>query len=394
MAVPLATAAGPTYSALPCSGSVGQEVEIPVSFSAGGVEIGGLSANVSFDGARLSFLGAAAGPAASAAGKTLVSNPIGSGTVQIGIVGMGHCLPISDGIAFVVRFQIQGTGAGSVGVSIRGGAATCAGQDLPPFVTATAVNVQGGTTDDGTTPPKDGGKPTPGDTTPTGTQSTKGGSTTTSTTTTTTTTSESSTAQPEESSSTDTSATTKEPEGASKGESEGKPLSAKAVLANRKGPSPLKVAFRAQAEGGKKPYTYAWNYGDESDKGTKIREAHAYAKPGTYKPTLDLKDADGETVSVECEEVTVQDPPVPEITQALLVKGEEAWSLQLTGKRFQKGCTATVNAKSYPTEFADAQRVVVKDLPLLKEGDVKVSVANPYGKPSPEVKAAPKAPGA
>jgi PKD repeat protein len=387
MAAPKAAAAGPAYSAPPCSGSVGQEVEIPISLITGGAEVCGVSADISFDNSRLAFKGATAGPAASASGKNLMSMPQGSGAVRLALIGY-NSIPMQDGIAFVLRFQIQGTGSGSVGVSIRGGAATCAGQDLPPFVAAAAIQVQGGSTDNGTTPPKDGGKPSSGDTSTTGTQSPQGGSTPT--TISTTTSAGSAATHPEESSSDDTSTSSKDSEDESKGGAEAKPLSIKAILTNKKGPSPLMVAFRAQVEGGKKPYTYAWDYGDDSDKGAKIREKHLYAKPGTYKTTLEIKDAEGETVTVEGDEITVQDPPIPEITQALLVKGEENWSLHLTGKKFQKGCTATVNAKAYPAEFADSQRVVIKDLPALKEGEVKVFVANPYGKPSPEVKATPK----
>lgn len=386
LAAPLLTfSQAPSLSATSCSASPGQEVEIPITLITGGAEICAVSADLQFDGSRLAFVSASAGPAASAAGKNLVSQPLGAGGVRLALIGY-NTIPIHDGLAFVARLRVQGTAPGGIGVGIRGGAATCAGADLPPFSASAAVNVKGGGSGEGEGGPKKGDSEPSDETSgdkgdpgvpPSGTAQTTVASEATS--------GASADAPSDEEAS--------ESEGAEespRAEEAPKPLSAKAVVTPKKGPSPLKVSYRAQVEGGKKPYTYAWEFGDESEPGKKVREVHPYPKPGSYRATLEVKDADGESLTVECDEVLVQEPPVPELLRALLVKGEESWSLELTGKKFQKGCRASVGDKEYETEFADAQRVLVKGLPDPKSAPLSVSLSNPYGKACAPVQASPK----
>lgn len=367
---------------LPSTGaSPGQEITIPVQFRSGGGQICAVSADASFDASKLAFVGAEAGPAGTGAGKNLVSQPMGSGAVRLALIGY-NTIPIPDGVVFILRLRVQAAASGGVAVSFRGGAATCDGQDLPPFGATASVAVKGGSPggDPGTSQGEE--KPAPDEKGTAGTPVDSGASTATLPPPTGTETAET----PVEEDLAEAEASEESPAE----ETEAKPLSVKAVLTNKKGHSPLKTALRAQVEGGAKPYEYAWDFGDDSDRGKKVREVHSFAKPGTYKPTLTVKDARGDSVTVEGNEILVQDPPVPELTQATLVPGVEGWSLELVGKKFQKGSVATVNGKEYATEFADAQRLVVKGVPDPKGAEVKVAVTNPYGKPCAPVKAAPK----
>ena len=59
------------------------------------------------------------------------------------------------------------------------------------------------------------------------------------------------------------------------------------------GPAPLTVKFLTVVRGGVPPYTYEWNFDDESPSVNEAHPEHTYAEKGLYWPELLVKDAAG-----------------------------------------------------------------------------------------------------
>ena len=74
------------------------------------------------------------------------------------------------------------------------------------------------------------------------------------------------------------------------------------------GDAPATFEFKADIAGGTEPYTYNWNFGDDSQESDKQTVSHTFDEAGTYTVTLTATDADGETAS-DTLEVTVNEPP-------------------------------------------------------------------------------------
>ena len=102
-------------------------------------------------------------------------------------------------------------------------------------------------------------------------------------------------------------ATTVAPTGqAAEGEDdEPAPLLAWADSDTDEGKAPLAVQFTADVEGGKAPLTYVWKFGDNTPDSTEANPKHTYAKAGTYRADLEVKDASGDSDS-DYLEITVE----------------------------------------------------------------------------------------
>jgi PKD repeat protein len=88
-------------------------------------------------------------------------------------------------------------------------------------------------------------------------------------------------------------------------EEEPAPLLAWADSDTDEGKAPLAVAFTADVEGGKPPLTYVWKFGDGTPDSSEANPKHTYAKPGTYRADLEVKDASGDSDS-DYLEITVE----------------------------------------------------------------------------------------
>ena len=94
--------------------------------------------------------------------------------------------------------------------------------------------------------------------------------------------------------------------GAAEGEDdEPAPLLAWADSDTDEGKAPLAIAFTADVEGGKAPLTYVWKFGDGTPDSSEANPKHTYAKAGTYRADLEVKDSSGDSDS-DYLEITVE----------------------------------------------------------------------------------------
>ena len=83
------------------------------------------------------------------------------------------------------------------------------------------------------------------------------------------------------------------------------PLLAWADSDTDEGKAPLTIQFTADVEGGKAPLTYVWKFGDNTPDSSEANPKHTYAKAGTYRADLEVKDASGDSDS-DYLEITVE----------------------------------------------------------------------------------------
>lgn len=83
------------------------------------------------------------------------------------------------------------------------------------------------------------------------------------------------------------------------------PLLAWADSDTDEGKAPLTIAFTADVEGGKPPLSYVWKFGDGTPDSNEANPKHTYAKPGTYRADLEVKDSSGDSDS-DYLEITVE----------------------------------------------------------------------------------------
>ncbi len=75
------------------------------------------------------------------------------------------------------------------------------------------------------------------------------------------------------------------------------PLTATASANPTSGPAPLDVSFTGSASGGTSPYTYDWNFGDNSAHGATASVSHTFDSQGTYSVLFTVTDAVGATAT-------------------------------------------------------------------------------------------------
>ena len=71
------------------------------------------------------------------------------------------------------------------------------------------------------------------------------------------------------------------------------------------GVAPATFEFEANATGAE-PYTYSWNFDDDTNEGTRKTVVHEFEDAGTYNVTLSATDTDDKTV-FDSVEITVED---------------------------------------------------------------------------------------
>jgi PKD repeat protein len=74
------------------------------------------------------------------------------------------------------------------------------------------------------------------------------------------------------------------------------------------GQAPLMVTFSAPVQGGKSPFTFAWNFGDGSPASTLQNPTHTYQLPGSYNASVTVTDSRGRTAMANVT-INVSGPP-------------------------------------------------------------------------------------
>lgn len=83
------------------------------------------------------------------------------------------------------------------------------------------------------------------------------------------------------------------------------PLSVTATDTPTTGAAWLHVNLTATVSGGTAPYTYLWNFGDQSPSGTTATVEHVYQCAGSYGPSLTVTDASGRTGTATAPTISV-----------------------------------------------------------------------------------------
>jgi PKD repeat protein len=125
------------------TGSVGEQVTLPITLTTNGAQICGTSNKVNVQDINfMTFVEATLGPAGTAAGKQIFSsqNPT-TKEITIGVSGF-NTTPIADGIVAYVKFTINSGASGSTTVSSVCGSSDCAGTDLTTACSSGTVTVR------------------------------------------------------------------------------------------------------------------------------------------------------------------------------------------------------------------------------------------------------------
>ena len=110
----LADSGGLTLSVGTGYAQVGQAAEVPVSLAANGTQPASMVLSVAYDAAKLTFLSADAGDAATAAGKQVSPGTPANGKVKLVLMGLNENV-MADGVVLKLHFTVA---AGNTGDNI------------------------------------------------------------------------------------------------------------------------------------------------------------------------------------------------------------------------------------------------------------------------------------
>src|SRR5918995_3950253 len=96
-------------------------------------------------------------------------------------------------------------------------------------------------------------------------------------------------------------------------------LTAEIISNGTQGVAPATFEFQANLTGGTEPYTYVWDFDDDSEESDEQNVVHTFEEAGTYNVTLTVTDSEDQTAS-DSIEITVDEaapPPPTTITEPL-----------------------------------------------------------------------------
>jgi plastocyanin len=121
------------------------------------------------------------------------------------------------------------------------------------------------------------------------------------------------------------------------------------------GPAPIDVAFQGDATGGMGPYSFLWDFGDNSTS-TEQNPVHNYATSGTYTATLQATDADG-TMDATTVPIDARSVAVPMITKMRMLSGP--FRLAIFGTGFGPHSTVLINDQPVPgVKFVKSTKLI------------------------------------
>ena len=113
------------------------------------------------------------------------------------------------------------------------------------------------------------------------------------------------------------------------------------------GEANLTVSFRAMAIGGTPPYTYKWNFDDQTPISNERDPIHIYTNASTYTATVTVTDSEQETVS---DSVTIRVTSAEALTVFSLWGGSEEQNFLQALGNFTEDTGIEVNHYSYTTQ--------------------------------------------
>ena len=131
------------------------------------------------------------------------------------------------------------------------------------------------------------------------------------------------------------------------------------------GKIPLDVHFTASVQGGTPPYSYRWDFGDQSPASYDQNPVHTYTLAGTYEVTLSVEDSTAESAVGG---LTVQaDEPVIPVVDAMKKK-RRPFRLVVKGGNLEKGIRVFIEGVEWTkVRWKDTSKIVLKGKNALKE---------------------------
>jgi PKD repeat protein len=132
------------------------------------------------------------------------------------------------------------------------------------------------------------------------------------------------------------------------------PLTVGIISNGTEGIAPATFEFQANLTGGTEPYTYLWNFGDDSEESDEQTVLHTFEEAGTYNVTLAATDTDNQDAS-DSIEITVEAPPPPPpttITEPLTVGIISNGTEGIAPATFELGANITGGTGPYTISWA------------------------------------------
>jgi PKD repeat protein len=128
------------------------------------------------------------------------------------------------------------------------------------------------------------------------------------------------------------------------------PLTAEIISNGTQGVAPATFEFQANLTGGTEPYTYVWDFDDDSEESDEQNVVHTFEEAGTYNITLTVTDSEDQTAS-DSIEITVEEAATTTVqnqTQNNQTEtGEEEPTVQLDETSAEPGSPLAISGEGF-----------------------------------------------
>ncbi|MDW0141150.1 MAG: PKD domain-containing protein, partial [Nitrososphaeraceae archaeon] len=128
------------------------------------------------------------------------------------------------------------------------------------------------------------------------------------------------------------------------------PLTAEIISNGTQGVAPATFEFQANLTGGTEPYTYVWDFDDDSEESDEQNVVHTFEEAGTYNITLTVTDSEDQTAS-DSIEITVDEAATTTVqnqTQNNQTEtGEEEPTVQLDETSAEPGSPLAISGEGF-----------------------------------------------
>ena len=132
------------------------------------------------------------------------------------------------------------------------------------------------------------------------------------------------------------------------------PLTAEIISNGTQGVAPATFEFQANLTGGTEPYTYVWDFDDDSEESDEQNVVHTFEEAGTYNITLTVTDSEDQTAS-DSIEITVDEAATTTVqnqTQNNQTEtGEEEPTVQLDETSAEPGSPLAISGEGFQPDI-------------------------------------------